>query len=174
MATNTGDDRRSEELETNVKEGISVIVEFCLRRLVEMGQVSKEQLKHRVRIDWNSSRQLRALGLAAATTENDSGVAVLKVDTSLPLPSLVWAIPHEAVHIAQTCRGDLRHLPGRNSIWKGEHYRTLDGEDAGYFQQPWEAEARFLESVLRDAIREEYPDLGKLLPTAPSPEDQSK
>ncbi len=118
MATNTGDDRRSEELETNVKEGISVIVEFCLRRLVEMGQVSKEQLKHRVRIDWNSSRQLRALELAAATTENDSGVAVLKLDTSLPLPSLVWAIPHEAVHIAQTCRGDLRHLPGRNSIWE--------------------------------------------------------
>ena len=151
-------------LEANVKEGISAIVEFCLHRLVEMNRVSKEQLKHRVSIDWNSSIQLRARGLAAATTEDDFGVAVLKLDTSLPLSSLVWAIPHEAVHIAQTCHGDIRHLPGRNTIWKGKHYRTLDGGDTGYFQQPWEAEARFLESVLRDAIREEYPDLGKLLP----------
>lgn len=165
MATSTGDDRHSGELEADVKEGISAIVELCLHRLVEMGRVSKEQLKHRVRIDWNSSRQLRARGLVAATTEDDFGVAVLKLDTSLPLPSLVWAIPHEAVHIAQTCRGDLRHLPGRDSIWKGEHYRTLDGEDAGYSQQPWEAEASSLESILRDAIREKYPDLGKLLPT---------
>jgi len=135
LATNTGDDRRAEELETNVKEGISVMVEFCLRRLVEMGQVSKKQLKHRVRIDWNGSRQLRALGLAAATTENDSGVAVLKLDTSLPLHKLVWAIPHEAVHVAQTCRGDLRHLPGRNSIWKGERYSGVMGS-WGYGVRP--------------------------------------
>jgi len=157
------DERHSGEPEKDIQETISAVVEFCLRCLVKMKDVSEDQLRHRVCVDWNSSERLRRCKLAAAVTQDNEGRAVLKLDRTLSLGVLVWAIPHEAVHIAQICRGDLRYLPDRITYWKGRLCRAMDADDPDYFHQPWEAEAELLGPKLRAAIVEKCPGLGKLL-----------
>ena len=120
----------SGELEGDIQqEAISVIVKFCLRYLVKMGRVSESQIRGRVTIDWGSSKELKGHGLAAAASQDSENRAVLKLDTTLPFAELVWAIPHEAVHVAQICRGDLLLPPGEGTYWKGTRYTTLGASD---------------------------------------------
>ena len=115
---NVPNDDRSGQHEPAIREElILATVQCCLRTLVDRGVVREDQLQRRYSIDWSSSDRLRSLELAAATSEDAEGRAILKLDAMLPLLALVWTIPHEAVHIAQICRGDLRFPPHGGTHW---------------------------------------------------------
>jgi len=148
------------------REVISGLLRFCLQLLVDDGHVQEDELRSNFHIAYEGSDRLNSRGLAAATTQDDEGHAVLVVDPALPLDAIIWAIPHEAVHVAQVCRGDLAFLV-RCTQWQGQSYVTLHAEHPDYLMQPWEAEAARLEHDLRAAMCSRYQELGHLVTCPP-------
>ena len=52
--------------------------------------------------------------------------------TESSIKALAWAIPHEAIHLAQICKKDLKPYNGY-SIWKGKKFPNLTTTDPNYF-----------------------------------------
>ena len=167
MPNDEGPESQSGQLENGEKRDLIMgLVKFCLMYLVEKNYVLLEQVQQNYWIQFDDDAQLQQQGLLAAVTRDDEGHAMLLVDWARPLSATIWALPHEAIHLAQICKGDLVHQKGR-TLWKEQAYTSLDAEHPDYFSsdlQPWEAEAKSLESELRTAMLDKYPDLKSLLP----------
>ncbi len=152
------------------KELLSGLLRFCLKQLVDGGHVKWGEITGSFRMDFEATDKLGGTGQAAATVQDQLGYAVVLFDPAFELRVAIWAVPHEAVHVAQYCCGDLTSVGKGRKLWRGEMYDTLPSDDAGYSDQPWEAEAFALDRQLRRAMREHYPELGALLPEEECPE----
>lgn len=147
------------------RELITGLVRFCLMYLVKKNYISLGQVEKNYWIMCDITTRLQQNGLLAAVTRDDAGHAILLVDCTQPLSAIIWALPHESVHLAQVCKGDLIQQKGK-TIWRGKEYTVLNADHPDYFSpdlQPWEAEAKSLESGLRTAMIEKYPGLKFLL-----------
>jgi len=149
-------------MNSDLKEIVDTFMGVCLQYLVDSGFVTESQIQG----NWYSrdgSDRLAAQSLAAAVSIDNANRPVVLFNTNLPLKAIIYTIPHEAVHLAQICKGDFEPLKGE-SLWKGEIFENLPAEDPNYFSgQPWEAEARDLENGVREALFKRCPSLEQLL-----------
>jgi len=145
------------------KETLLVLLRFCLKQLVDDGYVEQADVVGRFHVDFGAVGELARSGQAAATVQDQEGHAVVLLDPIFGLRAAIWAIPHEAVHVAQICRGDLKNPRREIKLWKGKLYESLPPDDPRYSDQPWEAEAFSLDRALRKAMREHYAELNSLL-----------
>lgn len=127
---------------------------ICLSKLVQMKVVSREQVDGRWYSRCNMDSRLEGLGVAAAASIDDSGCPVVIFSSRLNIQGLAYALPHEAIHLAQICSGMSKPCYGY-TLWDGKKYPNLAADDPNYFSaehQPWEAQAYKLESVVREAL----------------------
>ncbi len=145
----------------DVKEIVDVFLGISLGMLVETGFVSKDLIDKNWYSRFDMNHRLESDGFFAAASIDDADMPVVVFNTESTLEALAWAIPHEAIHLAQMCKKDLEPSDGF-SIWKGKKYPQLKATDPNYSSpnyQPWEAEALELEESVRDALYEKFPDL---------------
>jgi len=149
-------------MEPDLKDIVDTFMGLCLRYLVDKGFVAKSEIQG----NWYSteaSDQLEKGSFVAAASIDNAGRPVVLFNTNMPLKAIIYSIPHEAVHLAQICKGDLEPLKGK-SLWKEKAFCTLPGDDPNYFSgQPWEAEAQDLEKEVRTALFEKCPGMEELL-----------
>lgn len=128
-------------------------VNFCLLKLIDLGLISLNEVNGKWYIQFDQSR-LDSKGLGAATTLDREGIPVMYLLPTLNVRGLARAISHESVHLMQLCRGDLVPLFGYQ-LWRGVAYMTLPADSPDYFEaQPWEQEARDLQPMLLDVLRQ--------------------
>lgn len=127
-------------------EAANLFMGLCLAKLVEMERVRREQVNGTWRIEFNREKlQRKQFGGAASLDSINRPVVYLS--PQLNIEGLMVVIAHEAVHLAQICRGD--YFPSYGfSIWKEQEYVLLSADDPNYSDQPWEAEANELSPVL--------------------------
>jgi hypothetical protein len=71
---------------------------------------------------------------------------IIGVSPNIGKLTMLRALAHEAVHLKQFAKGEMKDMMRTNSIrWLGEHY---DPESIDYFSHPWEREARGYELEL--------------------------
>lgn len=154
-------------MNSDLKEIVDTFMGVCLQFLVDSGFVNESQIQG----NWYSreaSARLAAQSFAAAASIDTAGRPVVLFNTNIPLNAIVYSIPHEAVHLAQICKGDFEPLEGK-SRWKGKIFNNLPAEDPNYISgQPWEAEARNLEEDVRKALFERCQGLEELLTNRPT------
>jgi hypothetical protein len=145
------------ELE-QLHEIVGTVATVCLTQLVKDGYTTAATLNGR----WEPRPDLggrleRARFAAAVTFDDASQRAILLYSLKLPLAAVLYAIPHEVVHVAQTCNGHLMQEVGY-STWQGRRYEALAAEDPRYsIDQPWEAEACAREGALREYMYQRFP-----------------
>lgn len=149
-------------MEPDLKDIVDTFMGLCLRYLVDKGFVARSEIQG----NWYSreaSDQLEKGSFVAAASIDNAGRPVVLFNTNMPLKAIIYSIPHEAVHLAHICKGDLEPLKGK-SLWKEKVFCTLPGDDPNYFSgQPWEAEAQDLEKEVRTALFEKCPGMEELL-----------
>ncbi|MDC7690052.1 hypothetical protein [Vogesella indigofera] len=136
-------------------------VVHCLSRLVDQGFVTANQINQS---NWyvllaDDNSRLVSEGFLAGTSLDNNQRPYIVFDTQQSLRDQIWAIPHEAIHLAQICKGDFLPCWGY-SLWKGRRFEKLAADHPKYFEdQPWEKEARALEDPIRKHFYQTYPDL---------------
>jgi len=149
-------------MEPDLKDIVDTFMGLCLRYLVDKGFVARSEIQG----NWYSreaSDQLEKGSFVAAASIDNAGRPVVLFNTNMPLKAIIYSIPHEDVHLAHICKGDLEPLKGK-SLWKEKVFCTLPGDDPNYFSgQPWEAEAQDLEKEVRTALFEKCPGMEELL-----------
>jgi hypothetical protein len=134
------------------KTNLDTSTQICLGYLIQKGFVTKEDLAPGWYSRFDQTDRLEANDFAAGCTFDDNGTIIITFNLNRPFDELLWAIPHESVHIAQLAKGDWDPQIGY-SFWKGERYENLSGEDENYYlNQPWEAEAKSFEDELREYL----------------------
>jgi len=150
------------QMEPDLKDIVDTFMGVCLRHLVDKGFVTESQIQG----NWYSreaSDRLEKRSFVAAAGIDNGGRPVVLFNRNMPLKAIIYSIPHEAVHLAQICKRDLKPLKGK-SLWKGKVFGNLPGDDPNYFSgQPWEAEAQDLEKEVRAALFEKCPGMEDLL-----------
>lgn len=147
------------------KNVIDTILSTCLGCLVDLNYISAQEFEGKgiySRHDMND--RLASLQFFAAASIDDAGRPVLVFNIEQNIKALAWAIAHEAVHLAQICKGDWEPFQGY-SIWKGQKYTTLAADDPNYSSlahQPWEADAESVEEKVRELMYERLPTLKNL------------
>jgi len=137
------------------------MISVCLSELIKIGLVSLEQVNNRWYLKCNQDSRLEQFGFAAAVSIDENKMPVLFFNSKLTLQGLVYTLPHEAIHLAQICSGMSEPCSGY-TVWKGKKYPTLAADDPNYFSleyQPWEAQAKELEPVVREALLIQFPFL---------------
>ena len=115
------------------------MLSLSLAKLVEMNHVRREEVNGNWRIEFNCAK-LQRKNFGGATTLDSNNHLVVYLSSQLNVEGLMFVIAHEAVHVAQICRGD--YFPSFGfSIWKGCEHVLLTADDPSYASQPWEAEA---------------------------------
>ena len=122
-----------------IHEAANLLMGLCLKKLVEMARVRHEQVNRNWRIEFDGTK-LQTKKLGAATTLDSNNQLVVYLPPPVNVEHVMFLIAHEAVHVAQICRGDYFPFFGF-SVWKEQEYVSLPAEDPGYASQPWEAEA---------------------------------
>lgn len=152
----TSDD--SDAILALAKQTAEFILGQCLQFLVEDGFVSLEQVNGRWHVKTSVSDKLRGSGFAAGASIDDAGHPYVAINPNKP-SLLGYVLPHEAIHLAQICKGDYEPQIG-TSLWRGEIYPNLSATDPNYIQdQPWELEVSLLEEGVRQRLFAMYPDL---------------
>ena len=108
--------------------------------------------------------RLSSLEFLAAASIDNAGRPFVAFNSNYNLKAIAWGIAHEAIHIAQICKGDWEPFEGY-SVWKGQKYANLEATDPNYSSiehQPWEWEAESLEEEVRKAMNERLPTLNDL------------
>lgn len=133
-----------------------IFIGLCLKKLVELGKVEREQVNGRWYVEFNETKlQHKGFGGAATLDRNDHPVVYLLPE--LNIDGLTWVIAHEAVHLMQICKGDYFPCYGF-SIWKGQEYVSLPHDHPDYFEaQPWEKEAEELHPILLEYLKSKAP-----------------
>ena len=133
-----------------VKELVEVLTVKALEYLLETEFLPEALGPVRFYVTNDDSRLSVPRFLAAASIDAN-GVLYVAVRRGLNLAELdeiVRVIAHEAIHLAQMAKKDLDPRSGY-SLWRGTPYANLHGDHPRYFDdQPWEREARDLESAL--------------------------
>lgn len=128
----------------------------CLDKLVQIGLVTTEQVSGSWRVQFSDARLVPHQMFSAASIDKN-GTPVIYIRTNCTKEQLMYALAHEAVHLAQICAGDLVPEYGRK-FWKGTSYPSLLAEDPNYVaSQPWESEAADLQPVLFEVLKQKYP-----------------
>lgn len=147
------------------KIAVDTILNTCLGCLVDLGFVSKESFEGKeIYSRYDMSERLASLQFFAAASIDDIGRPVLVFNIEHNIKVLAWAIAHEAVHLAQVCKGEWEPFQGY-SVWKGQRYTNLAADDPNYSSpdhQPWEAEAEHMEEKVRELMYERLPVLKNL------------
>lgn len=147
------------------KDLVDQIFEACLICLVELKFVSSNDFEDKgiySRCDMND--KLENLQFFAGSSIDDIGRPVLVFNIDQNIKALAWAIAHEAVHIAQICKGDWEPFQGY-STWKGEKFDNLEADDPNYSSnahQPWEFEAKEMEGKVWERLCIKLPALVNL------------
>ncbi len=147
------------------KKAIDTILSTCLGCLVDLGFISAQEFEGKAiysRCDMND--RLASLQFFAGASIDDIGRPVLVFNIEQNVQALAWAIAHEAVHLAQICKGDWEPFQGY-STWKGQRYDNLPAENPNYSSpehQPWEAEAEGIEEKVRELMHQRLPALKNL------------
>lgn len=143
-------------------QAVQAMLEACLYHLVEAGfAAASDFASKQISIRCDMNERLDSLSFFAAASIDDIGRPVLIFNADHSLEALAWVVAHEAVHIAQICKGDWEPFKGY-SVWKCRKHNNLAATDPNYFSlsyQPWEAEAKELEEGVRNAIYEKFPYL---------------
>ena len=134
-----------------VHEAANLFMGLCLAKLVEMERVRLEQVNGNWRVEFNGVK-LHGKNFGGVATLDSNNRPVVYLSPQLNIEGLMFVIAHEAVHLAQICRGD--YFPSFGfSIWKEKEYVLLPAGDPGYASQPWEAEAFELSPVLLEHVK---------------------
>jgi hypothetical protein len=133
------------------KEVAEVLVGLCLKKLVELGKVEREQVNGNWYVEFNEAK-LQSKGLAGAATLDRANQPVVYLLPNLNPNGLMHIVAHEVVHLMQICKGDLIPYFGY-MIWKGQKYKSLPNNHPDYFEaQPWEKEAADLQPMLLEYL----------------------
>ena len=147
------------------KGAVDTILKTCLYYLVDIDFAKESDFVGKIintRCDMND--RLQSEGFFAAASIDDLGRPVLIFNIEQSMKELACAIAHEAIHIAQICKGDWEPFQGY-SDWKGKKYQNLDASDPNYHSaehQPWEAEVYEHEEKLISYLFENLPALHRL------------
>ncbi len=134
------------------QEVAELFVGLCLQKLVEMEKVERQQVNGKWYVEFNAAK-LQRKGFGGAASLDCNNRPVIYLLPQLNVDGLMFVIAHEAVHLAQICRGDFVPLFGF-SIWKAQEYVLLSVDDPKYTEaQPWEAEADDLSPVLLEHLK---------------------
>src|SRR3989442_5825600 len=132
-------------------EAANLFMGLSLAKLVDMNHDRSDQVNGNWRIEFNGAR-LQRKNFGGATTLDSNNHPVVYLSPRLNVEGLMFVIAHEAVHVAQICRGD--YFPSfAFSIWKGREHVLLPADDPSYANQPWEAEAFELSPVLLEHLK---------------------
>jgi hypothetical protein len=148
-------------LSQDVKVVVDGFIGISLGMLVESGFVPRDLIDRNWYSRFDMNHRLSSDEFFAAASIDDANRPVVVFNAESNIKALAWAIPHEAIHLAQICKKDLEPCNGY-SIWKGQRFPNLSATDPNYFSQehqPWEAEAKELEDVVRNALYEKLPQL---------------
>lgn len=151
-------------------EDLKKILDACmvisLEYLCEVRFVDRCLLKGKWVLNFNLSDRLREEKKVAGTTIHSNGLIVVACNHYRSLNELIYAQPHEAVHVAQIARGNL--IPSNGfSCWKGRKYPNLSVDDPDYFvSQPWEAEAQRMEGNVRSYLQKLMPSKTRIIGTS--------
>jgi len=138
---------------------VNLIIGICLGYLVETDFVEQEWINGKWYSRYDMNERLQNLQFVAAASIDDIGRPVVVFNMSHNIKAIAWGMAHEAIHLAQICKGDWEPFQGY-SVWKGKEYKNLPATDVNYFSidhQPWEVEAKGLEEKVRQAIYEKLP-----------------
>ena len=91
---------------------------------------------------------MRNKGVYGDCMYEDDRDFTIRFDKTLPTIEIITTLLHELVHVKQFCRGELNPTLSR---WK-----TKDHTDTEYWDQPWEKEARRLQTKLVASFEKEY------------------
>lgn len=116
------------ELKTN----LDTCMKICLGNLVQDGFVLEEDIGKGWYSRFDLTDRMTAQGIAAGCTHDDIGRITVAYNLNRPFEELLWAVPHEAVHIAQLAKGDWDPQTGY-SYWKGERFDNLPSTDSNYY-----------------------------------------
>ncbi len=129
------------------KSMVENLVVECLKILVDDGFVSLSQVHEKFSVKEATLKDLENGIYAAVATLDQYGRPVMKFNAELleqkglTRDKIILLVAHEAVHLAQLCKGDLVLKPANVAIWKGDQFQVLSGDHPDYKRQPWEAEA---------------------------------
>ncbi len=130
------------------------LIVLCLRRLVELGKVTPEEVNHKWYVKFDA-RRLANSKFAGGATLDDSNRAVMVLPPEFTPESLMDLVAHEVIHLVQICKGELIPMFGFQ-IWKGEEFLSLPADSPDYFTaQPWEKEAEDLKPILLEFLEAE-------------------
>ncbi len=145
------------------KKGVvDEILKACLCYLVDINFVNENDFAGKI-IDtrYNMNDRLKSNNFFAAASIDDLGRPVFIFNIELSMKELACATAHEAIHLAQICKGDWEPFQGY-SEWKGKQYKNLDASDPNYHSsehQPWETEAYKLEEQVKKYLFDKLPQL---------------
>ena len=134
-----------------IHDAANLFMGVCLEKLVELNRVRLDEVNRNWRIEFNEAK-LQRNNFGGATTLDPDDYLVVYLPPPQSVEHLMFVIAHEAVHVAQICRGDYFPCYGF-SIWKDQEYVLLPGDDPGYASQPWEAEAFELGPALFEHLK---------------------
>src|SRR5947208_15233256 len=104
-----------------IHEAVNWFMGVSLTKLVEMKRVRREQVHGTWRIEFNATK-LQRKNFGGGTTLDSNNLAVVYLLPQLTFEGLMFVIAHEAVHVAQICRGDYVPFVGF-CIWKERENR---------------------------------------------------
>lgn len=143
----------------DIKEIVDTFISISLGKLVETDFVSRDLIDRNWYSRFDMNHRLEADEFFAAASIDEANRPVVVFNAESNIKALAWVIPHEAIHLAQICKKDLEPCNGY-SLWKGKKFPNLTATDPNYFSpehQPWEAEAKELEDLVRGALYEKLP-----------------
>lgn len=142
------------------REFAEALIVLCLRKLVELGKVTPEEVNHRWYVKFDD-RRLASGAFAGGATLDASNRVVMVLPSEFTPKKLMSLVSHEVVHLVQICKGDLIPMFGFQ-IWKGGEFLSLTADSPDYFSaQPWEKEANELHPILLEFLEKEVARLSE-------------
>ena len=140
---------------------VDTMIGVCLGFLVREGLVRREDIDGKWYSRCDMDHRLDSTGFYGGASIDDIGRPVIVYHSQHTFAVLSHVLPHEAVHLAQICRGSWEPFQGY-SIWEGQEFTNLSGDDPEYNsleKQPWEHEAKQWEGRVRNDLLDKFPSL---------------
>ena len=119
-------------LSQDVKDIVDILIGRLLGKLVETDFVPRNLIDRNGYPRFDMNHRLNADEFSATASIDDANRPFVIFNTESSIKALAWAIPHEAIHLAQICKKDLKPYNGY-SIWKGKKFPNLTTTDPNYF-----------------------------------------
>jgi hypothetical protein len=127
---------------------LGFLATLCILALKDLGHIERSQFKQWAIQFSDTCIETHVLG---GTLRVNGNQAIL-ISPNITKANVLETIAHEAVHLIQHMKGDVKSGEGHGVIeWKGVPYKILPGNDPGYDKQPWEEEAyRLTPEIIAD------------------------